>query len=707
MGLYLSKLQYEVKFYANEKYTDRLACSDDISRYPFLKGMESKDNQDSDIILFYNFPKSIYANYDLASLKGSLKIGYLGWEESLYPLKLVNECNKELHVIAALSKHVREVMRRSGIKIPMKVINHGLDLIHAPQEEYRLRTKKSFKIYHNSSGQYRKGLDLLLKAYFNAFTKEDDVALIIKLYPNQSLDKEALKQISPDRAEVEIINSASLTDPEMKYLAGVSQMHVYPTRGEGFGLPIAEGLALGKAVITTGYGGQMDFTNDDNSFLIGYKISDSLSHLNIPGSKIAEPDLDELTKTMCYVFENYNSPEVIKKMEKAKEVKVLLTWEKAAKEMSDLIEASIDIPKLKDKKMAVVSTYNSNCGIAVYSQDLYEKIINSFKNINIYANKDISSQLQVDPKYIKRIWELKEPSFDKLKQELLKDKPEYIHIQYNSSFFSPLRLLDLINFSRNNDIRSVVTLHSIIDSLKDIKHELNSLDVLLVHSKDDIKALKELGINNAISIDHGIPNYPDTNIFKLQKTLGLEGRRVISTHGLIHDKKGFIELTEALVRIKNEFPNILLLMLTAINTDNSTSKNTYDRILKIVKDNDLEKNVVLIPEFLESEVIIKLLQASELIILPYSQVIEGASGALRYALSSHRPILLSNSYIFGDIDIGPRLKDNTKDTISYEVIKLLQDDEILKVMKGKVEAYIKEFDWEDIVLKYLNRLSKM
>ena len=34
---------------------------------------------------------------------------------------------------------------------------------------------------------------------------------------------------------------------------------VFPSRGEGFGPPLAEAMGLGKLVITTAYGGQSDF----------------------------------------------------------------------------------------------------------------------------------------------------------------------------------------------------------------------------------------------------------------------------------------------------------------------------------------------------------------------------------------------------------------------------------------------------------------
>tara|TARA_B100000945_G_C19893822_1_gene372912 strand:- start:120 stop:503 length:384 start_codon:yes stop_codon:yes gene_type:complete len=43
-------------------------------------------------------------------------------------------------------------------------------------------------------------------------------------------------------------------------------------RSEGFGLTIAEAMQMGKPVITTGYSGNMDFTNEENSLLVDYKL---------------------------------------------------------------------------------------------------------------------------------------------------------------------------------------------------------------------------------------------------------------------------------------------------------------------------------------------------------------------------------------------------------------------------------------------------
>jgi len=43
-------------------------------------------------------------------------------------------------------------------------------------------------------------------------------------------------------------------------------------RGEGFGLINAEAMALGKAVVSTGYSGNMDFMNEQNSYPVKYKM---------------------------------------------------------------------------------------------------------------------------------------------------------------------------------------------------------------------------------------------------------------------------------------------------------------------------------------------------------------------------------------------------------------------------------------------------
>ena len=59
---------------------------------------------------------------------------------------------------------------------------------------------------------------------------------------------------------------------EQDSLMAACDAYVSLHRAEGFGLTLAEAMALGKPVIATGYSGNLDFMNDDNSWLVGHRL---------------------------------------------------------------------------------------------------------------------------------------------------------------------------------------------------------------------------------------------------------------------------------------------------------------------------------------------------------------------------------------------------------------------------------------------------
>ena len=52
-----------------------------------------------------------------------------------------------------------------------------------------------------------------------------------------------------------------------------ADVYVMPTRGEGWGMPVAEAMAMGKAVIVTNWSGPADFVNDEVGYLLNYTLS--------------------------------------------------------------------------------------------------------------------------------------------------------------------------------------------------------------------------------------------------------------------------------------------------------------------------------------------------------------------------------------------------------------------------------------------------
>jgi glycosyltransferase involved in cell wall biosynthesis len=71
-------------------------------------------------------------------------------------------------------------------------------------------------------------------------------------------------------------------------------------RSEGFGLPIAEAMALGKPAIATAYSGNMDFTDSETAFLVDYDLAEIHESHGVykAGFQWAEPDLDSAARQM-------------------------------------------------------------------------------------------------------------------------------------------------------------------------------------------------------------------------------------------------------------------------------------------------------------------------------------------------------------------------------------------------------------------------
>jgi FkbM family methyltransferase len=75
-------------------------------------------------------------------------------------------------------------------------------------------------------------------------------------------------------------------------------------RGEGFGLPLAEAMSLGKPVVTTGYSGNMDFTNDETALLVDFTLTEIGPGQGVyPADLVwADPDLDDAARQLRLVF---------------------------------------------------------------------------------------------------------------------------------------------------------------------------------------------------------------------------------------------------------------------------------------------------------------------------------------------------------------------------------------------------------------------
>ena len=107
-----------------------------------------------------------------------------------------------------------------------------------------------------------------------------------------------------DRSDIHV-KDRSLTAAQLNGLMAGCDCYVSLHRSEGFGLTMAEAMAIGKPVIGTGYSGNLDFMNAHNSYLVDYELGRVGPDCEIypPEGRWADPSIEHAAELMRRVVE--------------------------------------------------------------------------------------------------------------------------------------------------------------------------------------------------------------------------------------------------------------------------------------------------------------------------------------------------------------------------------------------------------------------
>lgn len=277
-------------------------------------------------------------------------IGFMFWETDGFPslwkpyLGLVDKlwvCWDETKKIL-----VDVGIKEEKISIVPPVIN--INTFNHNIVPLKLETGRSFNFMSLFQFSYRKGSDVLVKAYLEEFDTDEDVCLVIKSYlQNANLDSQRLlkdwfrklKSSVDKKAYPKIVFRGDIVANNiLPNFLRFADVFVLPTRGEGLGMPFLQSMACGVPCITTGWGAQCQFINNDNGWLVDYKKVNVSNMPHSPayecGHKWAEPDKDHLRRLMREAF---NNKEIVK--EKGKKARKTIednySYEKTCKKLAE------------------------------------------------------------------------------------------------------------------------------------------------------------------------------------------------------------------------------------------------------------------------------------------------------------------------------------------------------------------------------------
>jgi glycosyltransferase involved in cell wall biosynthesis len=196
-------------------------------------------------------------------------------------------------------------------KSPVSVVRMPLAIVPrcGPQSSAEQPGKKPFTFlfaFDFQSLVERKNPMGTIRAFKTAFASREDVKLVIKGSHSEGHEG-TLRDLAKvaEGANVQFLAQV-LPEVELDALFAEADCYVSLHRGEGFGLTLAESMAMGKPVIATGYSGNLDFMNVNNSYLVKYRLIE-IEEDHGPykkGNLWADPDVEDAARHMRFVFEN-------------------------------------------------------------------------------------------------------------------------------------------------------------------------------------------------------------------------------------------------------------------------------------------------------------------------------------------------------------------------------------------------------------------
>jgi glycosyltransferase involved in cell wall biosynthesis len=248
-----------------------------------------------------------------ALIRDRYTIGVWAWELETFPLDL-HEAFNYVDEIWAISKFSANSIAEFS-PVPVFAVPPLMGDENPITEEQKNQIRKNLKLepddflvtftFDYYGTLERKNPAGVIRAFMSAFKPDDGAKLILKS-TNESTDlpgRAALHDLAAQRPDIRFIEEY-WGKAQMRALVAASDVYISLHRSEGLGLGIAEALSSGVEVMTTAYGGHLDFADDSNATLVDYQLQPvgDKAQPYPADAWWAEPNIDNAAKHLRRIF---------------------------------------------------------------------------------------------------------------------------------------------------------------------------------------------------------------------------------------------------------------------------------------------------------------------------------------------------------------------------------------------------------------------
>ncbi len=358
------------------------------------------------------------------------------------------------------------------------------------------------------------------------------------------------------------------------------------------------------------------------------------------------------------------------------------------------------------------------CGLATFTRDIYNCLHKALPgaDVSVIAMNDPGAAYDYPSEVTHQIAQNDVQPYRDVADNLNASDTQVLFVQHEFGIYGGPAGAYLLELIERVKMPVITTLHTVLETPNDEqKRVMQALirysTTLITMAQKGAQILRDVyGVKDEqiMVVPHGAPSRPlqPTDAFKAH--LGLEGRKTLTTFGLLSPNKGIETVIKALPAIREACPDVVYLVIGATHPHlvRNEGEKYRESLKDMARDLGVEDNIRFINRFINDNDLIDILQATDVYVTPYLTETQITSGTLSYALAVGRPTVSTPYWHAAEAlanGVGIICPFHDAPAFGTAISKLLSDDQARADMSRRAYAAAQPSRWSAVARAYVER----
>jgi len=366
-------------------------------------------------------------------------------------------------------------------------------------------------------------------------------------------------------------------------------------------------------------------------------------------------------------------------------------------------------------RVLVMSTYvPRECGIATYAEDVIRAVEPHGAACRVLAMERPDEHYAYDDRVIGAVREDRLGNYLRAADAINHGGFDVLSLQHEFGIYGGIYADHLLRFLEAVRLPVVVTFHTMVRNpspamrrnQRAIAQRADAIVVMNGLATEILRQVYDADPGKVRVIHHGAPVPHRERGEEIKRDLGLEGRRMISTFGLLNPTKGVEYMVQAMPEIVRKYPDAVYLILGRTHPvlRREEGERYRDSLADITRELGVEEHVRFVNRYLTREEVVTYLLATDAYVTPYIDLEQITSGTLAYAMGMGCPIV-ATPYLHAQYLLaggrGLLVPERDPGALAGAALRLFDDPELKARMERLNWEYGQTLLWPLVGAEYL------